>query len=68
VASYNLAQQAASTSNRNPAAHGAQKTRRKKQKKDAQQSMPFDDLQYTSAAGRRNVVEKYRTPKRHQMS
>ena len=36
AASYNFAQQAASASNRNPAAHGAQKTRRKKQKKDAQ--------------------------------
>lgn len=33
VASYNLAQQAASASNRNPAGHG-QKSRRKKQKKE----------------------------------
>ena len=30
--------------------------------------MPFDDLQYAGAIGRRNVTDKYRTPKRQQMS
>lgn len=30
--------------------------------------MPFDDLQQAGALGRRNVADKYRTPKRQQMS
>lgn len=44
LASYNMAQHAAATSNRNVGGHGAQKTRRKKHKKDAQQMMPFEEF------------------------
>ena len=69
MASYNMAQQAAAASNRNVGAHGAQKTRRKKHKKDAhQQGLPFDEFQQTGAVARRNLADKYRTPKRPQMS
>lgn len=68
VASYNLAAQqaAAAASNRNPAAHGGQRTRRKKQKKDPQ-AMAFDEFGQ-GAIARRNMADKYRTPKRPQMS
>ena len=71
VTQYHLAQQMMAASNRGPGAHGGQKTRKKKHKKDTSQyAMPFEEFQQIPApmTQKKQVTEKYRTPKRPQMS
>ena len=58
-------------SNRGPGGHGGQKTRKKKHKKETSQyAMPFEEFQQITGgmSHKKHVTDKYRTPKRPQMS
>ena len=58
-------------SNRAPGAPAGQKSRKKKHKKETSQyAMPFEEFQQMpgSMTQKKQVTDKYRTPKRPQMS